>query len=233
MQRGAAISWSGHSPFSYTNEAANWAFGVPCTATAGGLGPAVPWAAAADGTELSVCMAADVAAALGTPCSSSGCSSTMTVGNAGELHIDCGKAGDGGSATSELCRMLDRLDVTAAATLFLHRLLFERLTAGSGGNGGAGYLRSGSGAAATLVQCAFQANSGYVRPLPLLPASAPCAVAFACRAPQYPHTPGRAAAAGGAGGCVCGADPLPPKWARGISDPCSLGEASTPTSAPR
>ena len=109
-------------------------------------------------------MAADVAAALGTPCSSSGCSSTMTVGNAGELHIDCGKAGDGGSATSELCRMLDRLDVTAAATLFLHRLLFERLTAGSGGNGGAVYLRSGSGAAVTVAECTFRTNiAGAVR----------------------------------------------------------------------
>ena len=43
-----------------------------CTATAGGLGPAVPWAAAIDGSELSVCLGGNVAAAVGTPITDDG-----------------------------------------------------------------------------------------------------------------------------------------------------------------
>ena len=40
-----------------------------CTATAGELGPAVPWAAATDGSELSITLTGDVACAVGSPCS--------------------------------------------------------------------------------------------------------------------------------------------------------------------
>ena len=39
-----------------------------CTATAGELGPAVPWAAATDGSELSITLTGDVACAVGSPC---------------------------------------------------------------------------------------------------------------------------------------------------------------------
>ena len=71
-----------------------------CTATAGGLGPAVPWAASY-GTALSVCLAGDVTAAVGTPITdarqsigdviSTG-SPTITIANAGgDLRIECGR----------------------------------------------------------------------------------------------------------------------------------------------
>ena len=68
--------------------------------------------------------------------------------------------------------MRDRLDVVAAATLFLHWLLFEGLTAGRGtSSGGAVYLRDNSGAAA--VQCVFRGNSAHVRPFALATCRAP------------------------------------------------------------
>ena len=140
-----------------------------CTATAGGLGPAVPWAAATDGSELSVCLGGNFAAAVGTS-PHSGCSPTITIANAGNLRIECGKSTVGG-----LCTMMDRLDVAAAATLFLLRLVFEGLSAATS-FGGAIYIHSTTngghsttGAAVTVVECAFRDNSvgsGYVRSPP-------------------------------------------------------------------
>jgi hypothetical protein len=145
---------------------------VCCPATDGGLAPAVPWAAGGDGSDLAVCLADDVAATVGapTPSRSKECSPTIMVDNVGELRLECGKpeGGSGGGATAAmgLCRMLDRLEVTAAATLSLFRLLFEDLGAASDARGcvvwgGAIYLHEGSGAAATVSQCAFVGNAAH------------------------------------------------------------------------
>ena len=138
----------------------------PCTATAGGLGPDVPWAAATDGTALAVYLVADVTAAVGTPCrhnwapvGTSAFLFTIAIANAaGDLRTECGKPAGGASAEGELCAMVDRLEVTAEATLFLRGLLFQGLRGeGGGGWGGAIYLHS-SGAAATVVKCIFRHN---------------------------------------------------------------------------
>ena len=108
--------------------------------------------AAADGTDLSVCLAADATTAVGmlnTPFyegSNDVCSPTITIGQLswdqgsrgglsdpvaayhGELHIDCGKPG-----VDELCAMMDRLVVRAPVTLYMHKLLFDGLTGMRGG----------------------------------------------------------------------------------------------------
>ena len=97
-----------------------------CTAAnVGGLEPVVPWAAATDGTELSICLSANVTAAVGTPSTHP----TITVANAGELWIGCEKPASDAAADpeAELCIMMDRLHATAAATLFLRGLLFQDL----------------------------------------------------------------------------------------------------------
>eukprot|EP01051_Picozoa_sp_SAG22_P001636 SAG22_NODE_66_length_22936_cov_626.714279_21_plen_256_part_00 len=147
-----------------------------CSPSAGGIASAAQWAAASDGADLAVCLAGDVNTAVGVPCANSGCSATITVANAGELRLDCSKAlGDGGAAaeTAGLCRMLDRLDVTASATLFLNKLLFDGLTSGSSTpSGSVQHLAGGavnleaSGIVATVCRCAFRGNStprGVVR----------------------------------------------------------------------
>eukprot|EP01051_Picozoa_sp_SAG22_P003865 SAG22_NODE_195_length_15606_cov_21.340878_8_plen_1509_part_00 len=143
-----------------------------CTATVAGIVPAVPWAAATDGSNLEICLASDVTMAVGTPCSSlvsssEFCSPTITVGNAGELRLDCSKwgGGDGGgrvtAAGTELCRMLDRLEVpSVVATLILHKLLFDGLsTGGNSWGGGAIFLYHNSGAKATVTECVFRGNT--------------------------------------------------------------------------
>jgi predicted outer membrane repeat protein len=171
----AAMYWTSHEVCgeyidAYSNEAANAAFGGGgtsggggvCTQTAGGMAPAVPWAAASDGTDVAICLGDDATAAVGTPCGHSGCSPTITINNPGEMRLACAKpAGGSGGAASDagLCRVLDRLEVAAAAALVLVGLLFEELTGGR--NGGAVYLSS-SGAAVTVSGCTFRGNdAGY------------------------------------------------------------------------
>ena len=142
-----------------------------CTTTAGGLGPAVPWGAATDGTELSVCLGGDVTASVGTPITMHGVgppsSPTITIANAGGLHVECGRslASGASSAEAELCTMVDRLCTTGddngpTVTLTVRGLLFQDLTASR--DGGAIYLDRNS--EATVLECTFRRNSaGNVR----------------------------------------------------------------------
>ena len=208
-----------------------------CTATFGGLGPAVPWGAVSDGTALSVCLAGDVSAAVGTS-EYSGCSPTIEIHNAGgDLRVECDRhpASGASSAEAELCGMADRLNAMAAATLTVVGLLFQDLTAGNDDSGvgatigGAILLNGDSGAAATVLECTFRRNSaGSVRkpPHPPLPhglAGAATAVRSRRRlipSPPPPHSP-----------------PKPPcrpltLWCA-HPGPCSSAGPSTPAPAPR
>ena len=159
-----------------------------CTATAGGLGPAVPWsrhrgsclcgcttsAPHYRGSELSLCLAGNVAVAFGT----------ITISNPGDLRIECGRSFVSGasSAEAELCGMVDRLEAhhAAATHMLVVGLLFQDLTSNPSG---AILLRGGSGANATVVRCTFRRNSagsGEVRQPPQTPSSSgsrvlPCA----------------------------------------------------------
>jgi hypothetical protein len=161
-----------------------------CTSTDGGLAPAVPWAAGSDGTGVAICLDDD-AAAVGTPCGQSGCSPTITISNPAEMRLACSKprgVGGGGTADATLCRVLDRLEATAAATLVIVGLLFEGLSAGtfgdssSLGKGGAVYLRENSGGVLTVSECTFRGNSAsYVRHVPTPPAAPR---PHACRMPR-------------------------------------------------
>jgi hypothetical protein len=169
-----------------------------CTATAGGLGPAVPWDRP-DGSELSVCLdAGNAAAAVGTPSQGSG-SPTITIANAGYLRVECGRhpAGGASSAEAELCGMADRLEAAAAATLSLVGLLFQDLTAGGDGQGGAIELKNygNGGAIAVVVRCTFRRNSARnVRSPPPPPPRRPLTLRCAHPGPVQ------------SGGAICASD---------------------------
>ena len=129
-------------------------FATACTPTAGKMTSVGLWAATSAGTDLSVCLAGDVAVAVGSPCGD-GCSPTVTI-SSGELQLDCGNGG----GDSGLCLMRDRLDIMRSAIVFLHRLLFADLTNGDGTSGGGAIFLSGNAfGRLSLLDCTFTANT--------------------------------------------------------------------------
>ena len=105
-----------------------------------------------NGGVLSVCLADDAAVAVGSPCTSAGCSPTVTV-RSGNLTVDCGAAAD-------LCQVLDRIEIydssasTTLAHVLLQRLKFSGLSAIEGG---AVYV--GTGASLSVFGAMFDGNS--------------------------------------------------------------------------
>jgi hypothetical protein len=139
-----------------------------CTPTDGGLSPAVPWSVASDGTVLTICLDEDATAAASHQMGRYG-EPTITI-NTGEMRLVCGKPrGGGAAADADLCRVLDRLDVSGPATvLVMMRLLFEGFD--TGGGYGVVYLTYG---AVTVSECSFRGNHAGVRRAPLPPPATP------------------------------------------------------------
>ena len=123
-----------------------------CAATAGqDMATVGQWAAADTGGALSVCLADDAAAPVGT--SSSEDSSTVAI-SSGELELGCAKS-DG-----TLCAMLDRLDVNGDGVhLTLSRLSFRNMMSSSGA--AVDFTDTQLGVL-TVTDCEFIGNSAAV-----------------------------------------------------------------------